>query len=74
MTWTFDKSTGELSGPDGQVRTTVAGPPYRLPDDAQNWAETQFRQLNMSDLTVDILADYAQLWVGDIEVVEGGGV
>jgi hypothetical protein len=74
MTWTFNKSTGELLGPGGQVQTTLSGPPYRLPDDAQKWAETEFRQISMSELTTDMLADYAELWVGNVEVVEGGGV
>jgi hypothetical protein len=67
MTWTLNTETGELHGPDGQVRTTLDGPPYRIPDDAQKWAEQEFRKLSMADLTTDVIADYAQLWVGDIE-------
>jgi hypothetical protein len=71
MTWTIDTQTGELRGPKGAVRATLDGPPYRIPDDAQQWAEDNFRNLSMNELTVDILADYAQLWVGDVETVKG---
>jgi len=68
MTWILDLSTGDLYGPDGEIRTTLDGPPYKTPDDVQKWAESQFRNMNMSDLTTDIIADYAEIWVGDIEI------
>lgn len=73
MTWNLDTETGELYGPDGNVRTTLNGPPYTIPDDAQAWAEGEFRMLSMADLTTATLADFAQLWVGDIEPGTPGG-
>jgi hypothetical protein len=72
MTWHLDVDTGELRDPDGNVRTTLDGPPFRIPDDAQKWAETEFRSLTMSDLTTDRIADFAQLWVGDVETTSDG--
>lgn len=70
MTWYLDTKTGELHGPDGQVRTTLDGPPYRIPYDAQKWAEQEFRGMSMADLSTDTLADFAQLWIGDVEFGE----
>lgn len=67
MTWHLDTDTGELYDPDGTVVTTLAGPPYTIPNDAQAWAASEFREMTMADLTTDILANYAELWVGDIE-------
>jgi len=67
MTWYLNTETGELYDPNGQVRTTIDGPPYHVHSDAQKWAEQEFRKLSMADLTTDVIADYAQLWVGDIE-------
>lgn len=68
MTWTLDTDTGELRGPDGNVRTTIDGPPYHIPDDAQRWAESEFRKMSMADLTTGVLADYAELWAGDVDM------
>jgi hypothetical protein len=67
MTWTLNTKTGELHGPDGNVRATLEAP-FRMPDDAQRWAEQEFRKMNMTDLTTDILADYAELWAGDVDM------
>jgi hypothetical protein len=67
MTWYLDADTGDLYDPSGGKRATLDGPPYTLPNDAQAWAATEFRAMQMSDLTTDKLADFAELWVGDIE-------
>lgn len=69
MTWTLDLTTGELSDPNGDVVTVIDGPPFNLPTDVQEWGEAQFREAKMSELTTDKIADFAQLWMGDIETV-----
>jgi hypothetical protein len=69
MTWKINKETGELLGPNGEVVATLEGPPYTVPDDAQKWAEEQFRSMTMNELDTDTLADFAQLWIGDVEFI-----
>jgi len=68
MTWYLDPETGELHDPSGTVVTTLDGPPYELPQDVQEWAESEFRNLSMTDLSTDKIADFAQLWIGDVEL------
>jgi hypothetical protein len=70
MTWKIDTNTGELIDPNGDVATTLDGPPFKIPTDAQQWASVQFRSLSMSELTTDKIADFAEIWVGDVEVTE----
>jgi len=67
MSWKINSQTGELINPNGNVETKLDGPPYTVPDDAQEWAEQEFRSMTMSELDTDTLADFAQLWVGDVE-------
>jgi hypothetical protein len=66
MTWYLDGDTGELYDPSGNVRTVISDP-TRIPDQPQEWAEREFRSLSMADLSTDRIADFAQLWVGDVE-------
>jgi hypothetical protein len=68
MTWYLNPDTGELTDPNGSVVGVVDGPPYTVPDDAQAWGEAEFRTMSMSELTTDEIADFAQLWTGDVEV------
>lgn len=70
MTWKIDEDTGELTDPNGVVVTTLDGPPYTSPEDAQKWAEQEFRSMTMADLDTDTLADFAQLWIGDVEFTD----
>lgn len=70
MTWKIDVNTGELLDPSGTVVTTLNGPPYTVPDDAQKWAEKEFRNMTMADIDTDTLADFAQVWTGDVEFKE----
>jgi len=70
MTWLLDTDTGELTDPNGDIVAVLDGPPYTIPDDAQEWAETEFRSMSMSEIDTDTLADFAQLWVGDVEFKE----
>jgi len=67
MTWKINKDNGDLIDPNGNVVATIEGPPYTIPDDAQKWAESEFRSMTMADLDTDTLADFAQLWIGDVE-------
>jgi len=71
MTWKVNTDTGDLINPNGNVVTTLDGPPYKIPDDAQKWAEQKFRSMTMNELDTKVLADFAQLWVGDVEFVNG---
>jgi hypothetical protein len=68
MTWYIDTDTGDLIDPNGKTVDNLGAGPYRIPDDAQAWGETQFRAMTMSELTTDQLADFAQLWAGDVEL------
>jgi len=70
MTWKINTNTGELIDPNGVAVDTLDGPPYTIPDDAQKWAEQEFRSMSMADLDTDTLADFAQLWTGDVEFTE----
>jgi len=71
MTWKIDTDTGNLIDPNGNVVVTLDGPPYKSPDDVQKWAEKKFRSMKMSELDTDTLADFAQIWTGDVEFTEG---
>jgi len=70
MTWKINKDNGDLIDPNGNVVATIEGPPYTIPDDAQKWAEGEFRSMTMTDLDTQTLADFAQLWVGDVEFTD----
>jgi len=72
MTWKIDTQTGELIDPSGNVVANLGGEPYTIPDDAQEWAEQEFRSMTMADLDTDTLADFAQLWIGDVEFTDSG--
>jgi len=69
MTWTVDPETGELYDPNGNLVTTLDGDngSYKLPTAAQTWALSQLRSMSMADLTTDKLADFAQIFAGDVE-------
>jgi len=67
MTWKLNIDTGELTDPNGNVRTTIEGPPFTIPEDVQEWGEKRFREASIADITTDDIADYAQLWMGDID-------
>lgn len=67
MTWTLDPDTGELKRPDGTVETTLAGPPYTIPDDAREWALQELRNTTLAALDTGRLADLVQVASGDIE-------
>lgn len=69
MTWTVDAETGDLYDPNGDVVTTLDSDDetYRLPTDAQEWAELELRNMSMADLTTDKMADFAQIYAGDVE-------
>jgi hypothetical protein len=68
MTWTLHKSSGEVVGPNGDVVATIKKP-FQIPRDVQRVAESAFRDENMAELSTDRIADYAEAWMGDIEVV-----
>jgi len=70
MTWTIDKSTGELTAPWGEVVATI-DKPYRIPGDVQDVAESMFRHESMAGMGTGRIADYAQAWMGDVEVRDG---
>jgi len=73
MTWKINSNSGELIDPNGTVITTLDGPPYTIPYDAQKCAEQEFRSMTMAELDTDTLADFAQLWTGDVEFTDSGG-
>jgi hypothetical protein len=66
MTWKINTETGELIDPNGNVVANLGEPPYKAPDDAQKWAEQEFRSMTMAEIDTDTLADFAQLWTGDV--------
>jgi hypothetical protein len=68
MTWTYNTSNGEITAPWGEVVATES-PPFRSPDDVKAVAESLFRDESMAELSTGRIADYAQAWAGDIEVV-----
>jgi len=68
MTWTYDVTTGEITAPWGEVVATESAP-YRSPDDVQAVAESLFRAESLAEMNTDKIADYAQAWMGDVEVV-----
>lgn len=68
MTWTYDRTTGEIIAPWDETVAT-ADPPYQSPDDVQEIAEDLFREESLAELSTDRLADYAQAWMGDIKVI-----
>jgi hypothetical protein len=70
MTWTIDKSTGELTAPWGEVVATI-DKPFRIPGDVQDVAESMFRDESMAEMGTGRIADYAQAWMGDVEVSDG---
>jgi len=69
MTWTLDTSTGEVTAPWGDVVATIDAP-YQTPGDVQQIAEAMFRAESMGYMSTDRIADFAQAWMGDIEVVD----
>jgi len=71
MTWTFNETTGEITAPWGEIVATLDGTEgYVLPDDVQAVAAEGFRGESMTELSTDRIADYAEAWMGNIEVVE----
>jgi len=69
MTWKLNRANGDVIDPRGNVVGNLGEPPYKIPDDIQDWAETDFRSMSMAEVDTDTLADLAQLWVGDVEVL-----
>lgn len=67
MTWKLNANTGELYDPNNNVVASLGEPPYKIPEDVQKWAESEFRSMTMEDIDTDTLADFAQLWIGDVE-------
>jgi hypothetical protein len=68
MTWYVDLPSGDIIDPNGETVGNLGDGPHTIPTDLQAWGEAQFRAMSMSELTTDDLADFAQLWVGDVEV------
>jgi hypothetical protein len=67
MTWTVDEETGEITAPWGESIGQIENPV--VPNDVQAVAADHFRQQTMADLTTDRIADYAEAWMGDVELV-----
>jgi hypothetical protein len=67
MTWKADRQNDEVTTPWGET-VTVDGLSH-IPDDVQAKAEEMFRGESMAELSTDRIADYAQAWMGDVEVV-----
>jgi len=70
MTWKLNTDTGELIDPNGNVRATIEGPPYQIPKDIQSWGEDTFRSKSLAEMTTEDIADFAQIWMGDIETIK----
>ena len=68
MTWKYDTTTGEITAPWGEVVATE-DPPYRSPDDVQAVAESLFRAESLANMGTGRIADFAQAWMGDVEVI-----
>lgn len=68
MTWQLNRETGEITAPWGDVVETIDRP-FRTPEDIQDVAESMFREQSMTNISTERIADYAQAWMGDVEVV-----